>query len=1435
MRSPAIQTAVAKKFIENLSKKLNTTITVGKLRYGFNNNLIIRDLYIADQQNDTLFFASRIEAQIKTFNLNSKTIELKTLEFKKCKGNLVQFVDSSYNFSFISKAFQKNESQSFDWHLSVQKINITKTDLLYKGLGLSANNSQISLGIEHFVVDSSFIGFDLNHFSNNINNHSFLRNVSFNFEKNRDNIQLNNFKAITLNSFLQFDRFVFKQKNEKPLVLFQGLSSRIFLHDFRSLIPKLLNRREFITCSGALEKYDNYIQGKNFRIQLGKSSMIQSSFLITDYKLHKQLAYQLDIDELFTNADDINYIVNNYLNKKPLELPEILNNLGNITYLGKLNGDASMLISKGNITSNIGKISSNIKVSRDDTSKNIYVDGTIDAKPIYLNTLIESQSIGEIAFTLNTKGFFSKTTGPHLNLDGFFHHFYVNKNRIDSIKIKGNLDNDLFEGRISSFDEKLRFDLDGLFSFDTIPMYNFNLILYNANLKKLGLNKRDSIASLSLNMKANFTGNTFNNTTGDIGITDLYYFKDTSYFATDSITISSKNMDTGKQFILKSEYLHAELQGNYNTLTLKRSIESLIHHHIPTLGIKPTKPDTLNNFKFTVIADYPHPITEMLFPEFRISSGTSVTGNFNAIDNTLSVTCYSDRFEFYNKEISDINLKAYTRNNSIYLNIDSKEFRYTEKASLKNFMSSVKIHNDSININFNWNNWLANSYSGNLNTLLTFSPNKHTKKPDLKFDLYPSNIVVIDTIWYISKGYVEKDSNSFTFSNLKIDNGSSRWSVNGKLSNNPKDSIVFDVENMSMTHLNVLLKKDNIQFNGNLSGKTSIKDIYGEKRITSDLFIEDFTLNGETIGETKITSAWNNDKKQLQVLLLAQDNGINTIRAEGAIIPQDKELDLMVELNNQPFALLEPFLKPNLVDFKGVASGKARLYGTVRNPKWEGKIFANQVGLKVAATNVNYQFTDSVTLKERNIIFKEITVSDLEQNTAKLSGVVSHSRFENYKVEATLSTQKILGLKTSMANNPLYYGTVYGSGDVNLKFVNNVFDLRIVATTLNNSYFYVPLEGKTDIKENDFIEFVNHAIEKKQTKNKASIPFKPTAKLNFYLDLKVTPDAEVQIIFDPEIGDVLTANGFAQLNIESINGGFEMYGDYNINKGEFMFTLQNVINKKLDIQPNSSVSWTGDPLDAIINLDAIYKIRKASVYDLTQDLNDKEKRVEVDCHLKMTDKLINPTIKFAVQVPSSTNVTAIDQLNSLPEDELNKQVLSLLLINKFTPLYQQTNTGSSSKNLGTTTVSELLSNQLSSWLSQINSAFDLGFVYRPGDENTQQEYEIALSTDLWNDRISLNGNVGYSTQLQTTEKSPYTTDFQIELKLNKKGNIRLRAFQKVNNDIEYSQAPYTQGFGIFYTEEFDTFNQLLQKIFRDEYATKPPDIEIETIHEDSLP
>ncbi len=1446
MRSPAIQTAAAKKLIKNLSKEIGTNISIDRIRYGINRNLIIRNLYFEDEANDTLLYIRRLEILINDIDLNNKKISLENIIAKDIYGNIYQTNDSNFNFTYIIDKLKTGESQNFNWLVKCKKFSITNSSINFNNLqGINHYLNNISLKAADIYIDSTQQKLTINHFESGIDKKPFLSNFSALINKKQNIIKIYDLNFLMPNSHLNMEFAIINLPNKtnsinkgnnsfKPFSYITKISSsKIILRDFAAIIPKYKNSNDILSLSGVVNGNKDKIQGKLIKLNSGKESSLLCDFSIINLQKPKSISYSFNIQSLFTNKQDITYIINNYFDYDTTAIPNQLSILGDVSYNGIINGNYYNLYNNGQVLSRLGQIEVDLTLKKDEDSGVIWLEGNTKATPLYLDLLFDNSEIGEIGFDINANGSFSKDKGPDFEISGNIDHFNYSKYSIDSVGISGHINKDKFVGRVSSYDPKLRFDFDGALNFDTLPSYDFLLNLYYANLYKIGINKKDTSANLSLIIKADFIGNNVDNTTGEIQISDIFYFDDTSYFATDSIIITSKPVKEGKELIFCSEYIQADIKGDYNSLTLIRSLKTLISNYLPSSGVAPTKPDYNNNFSFNIVADYPHPLTKLIAPDIKISPGSYITGNFNGEKQEIDLSLKSDQIEFFDRKISNVNLKAFTKNNKIAVNITSNEFKYNKKYSLKNFYISTNIYNDSIYTNFNWNNWLDLNYSGNINTIFSLSAGKTKTEPSIKLDILPSNINILDTLWFVSQGYIKKDSMGYTLHNIKIDNGFSKLSIAGIISNNPNDSISLYTENLNLEQLNPFIKNDLLIFGGKLTGNTLIKDIKGEKKINSDFNVEHLTLNGKLVGDTKLNTKWNEEEKSLYVYSSSIVNNSETFAFNGYISPARGLIDIDANFNNQSLTMLEPFINPLLDNVDGKVFGKVKIYGKLSNPSWKGSLMASDAQLLVTPTNVYYKINDSIRFADHDIIFKNIVAFDEDKNQGTVNGRIWHEHFSNFFFNLRIETDKILAIDLKSKDSPYYYGKIYGSGYVEIKGPNSTIDINIAAKTQNYSFIHIPLEGKGDIEENDFIEFINpyssitqaKSLEKKQKKLTET-----KSITNIRIDLDVTPDAEVQIIFDPRIGDVLRANGFAHLTIESLGPDFNMYGTYTITKGDFMFTLQNVVNKRLIIQQGSTVSWSGHPLDANIDMDAVYKVRKALVYDLTLDEADKEKRVEVNTHLLMTGKLVNPNIKFSVSVPSATNDEAIDQLNSLPEEDLNKQVLSLLLVNRFTALtnYQSGFTGNTTTNLGATTASELLSNQLSNWMSQISNDFDLGFVYRPGDENTQQEYEVAFSTNLLNDRVIFNGNVGYSENQRQLTNNPYTTDFQVEYKVNNKGNIRLRAFQKANNDITYNQAPYTQGIGIFYTEDFDNFNELLQKMFRRESATKPKKVTIES-------
>jgi len=418
--------------------------------------------------------------------------------------------------------------------------------------------------------------------------------------------------------------------------------------------------------------------------------------------------------------------------------------------------------------------------------------------------------------------------------------------------------------------------------------------------------------------------------------------------------------------------------------------------------------------------------------------------------------------------------------------------------------------------------------------------------------------------------------------------------------------------------------------------------------------------------------------------------------------------------------------------------------------------------------------------------------------------------------DLTISSPKILALNTTAKANEQFYGDIYANSKVKIFGQGNRLKLSGTATTLQGTNVNISMEYESDMQQYDFLEFVNT----EEPVNEEHF-FAGSPEFDFSMDLTVeaTPESKVQLIYNSQIGDIIKAQGegilFFNMNKD---GEISLSGDYTVTKGDYLFTLQNVVNKRFTIAQGGNIVWSGDPYNANINISAIYKL-KASLSDLPTSsfttADNLSQRIPVECIINLTDELINPTINFEVDFPDE-NAGVKNELQQYfnTEEEKNKQILSLIVLGKFyTPEYMRGGQYTSQNpNMIGTTASELFSNQLSNWLSKISNNVDVGFKYRPGNSITNDELELALSTQIFNDRVTLDGNIGNNVNPESNNSSQIIGDIDIRVKLVPSGKVQFKAFNHSNNNLIYETAPYTQGIGITVKEEYNTFGELLHKL-----------------------
>ncbi|NQX98051.1 MAG: translocation/assembly module TamB, partial [Flavobacteriales bacterium] len=806
-------------------------------------------------------------------------------------------------------------------------------------------------------------------------------------------------------------------------------------------------------------------------------------------------------------------------------------------------------------------------------------------------------------------------------------------------------------------------------------------------------------------------------------------------------------------------------------------------------------------------------ISKVLLNGIKLSENTILNGDYKAVNNSLILRGNSNLINAYGTEIRNLDFNGEASENLLDLTIDIDKIYQSDSLYVDNFSISNTIEKDTMLTNIIWNNnGTASKNEGDITFTTLFNGYSHVSSK-----ITDSYAYVSDTLWSI-KPYntIRIDTGIFSISGLSIYSKAQSILVDGKLSNNANDQLDLLLKEFDLLTFKGLIPEKVINLEGLIDGVASIKKQNNELIFTSDLTFNKFRVNDYLIGKGGLKAIWSPSSESLKLDGKFYRDHIPTILFDGYYYPNKKEesLDLSLELYQTELSMFDTYTKDFLRDFKGKANANISLTGSLKKPALKGNLTLQKTEFTVIYLNTKYRTNlCKINITPDMISFDNVEFLDVNNNKSVVNGTVFHEWFSDWSIDIGLDANNFLALNTTEKDNNLYYGKAYVSGFVDIGSYKKQLTIDATLKTEKNTVLNIPLTDNVDLVENNFIEFITHDSTKLKIEEDVDLS---NIEMNF--DLEITPEAQVRLIFDDQIGDVMRSRGSGDLNLQINNDGdLNMYGNYVVKDGDYLFTLQNVINKRFDLEEGGTIIWSGSPYDAEINLTAVYRLR-ARLYDLlvNVDTNDiYKKRVPVDLKLNMRNAMMNPEISFDIDLPTAdedtkSKVRSVLYVSNQEENiqELNKQVFSLLVLNTFLP----PSGGESSygiANVGSTTSSELLSNQLSNMLSKISNDFDLGFNYRPGDELSSEEYELALSTQLFNDRLILDGNLGYSEKGNVSTGAQNTSnligDISVEYKITKDGKLRIKAFNNSNQfSLEETNSAYTQGLGLSYKEEYDT-------------------------------
>ncbi|MBE0649356.1 MAG: translocation/assembly module TamB [Bacteroidales bacterium] len=1047
-----------------------------------------------------------------------------------------------------------------------------------------------------------------------------------------------------------------------------------------------------------------------------------------------------------------------------------------------------------------------------------------------LNEIIQSNGmLGDADFqgSVFTNKALPDSSGMHIHFA--VKKIYVNSYNYHNVNFTGLLEHDTLKTALKVDDPHLDMLLDGFANLKSKPEFHLNLALHKADFDSLNWWTAKDF-HLKTEGKIYFRGLDPDSMTARVLLTNSELrFKQMKYPV--SKIFLDKYIIPGKGMGLKinSDLLKFSMVGNYGLSELARSTGQFLNHFFPVTDMPPPVPEYASkDIDVNLELLKPSLICDQFLGGLQISPDAFFKAKIDFKNHTMEAEGHASMMKYQGVNFLNNNLHAQTIGGALQVkgqieHLILKDSTKTDKSvfGMDSLVARMNMKNDSLEFGLFWNNKgtkLKNA--GDIEGLYL----KHDSIQ--KLSINKSNVFINDMHWNIQpENAMINDKQGWRFENFLINGGDSRISFLGRIPSQEGDSLEVTFHNWNLANLNLLWRHWGFNLDGKMNGYVNISNMGTSFARVANLTIDSLSLNKSGLGTAYILSTWDNVNNsaffKAQIIREGDVSAKRVFGMEGFYYPYniDNQLDMNLTFNGIKLNGVNPFLSEYISKLHGEASGTVMVHGTLSAPELSGELTLDNVGLVINYLNTKYSFKQNTFVFNKNDIdFGKFMLYDTLGNHAEVQGKLLHHNFHDPRLDVNLSTNRLLFFNTTRSMNQVYYGTAIGSGDVSIKGPLDDIQMDLNVQSEKGTSVVLPLDDDSEFSENNFIIFQKpekDTLKGKVMENVLNTSQTQESQYQININMGILPSAMLKIYLPSGIGTIESqGEGNLKLQVNS-SGDVSLAGDYSVDRGAFDFTLADLVRKHFELVKGGRISWSGDPYKATVNIKGLYKLKAdISTLGVTIDTTASYKnRVNVDCYVVMSKDLFNPQIGFQIKFPDldpDLQRLAYAQLDTTNTALMNQQMISLLVLRSF-----------SMNNITNATLSSsyysILSNQLSGLLSRISKNINVGVSYKPGDKMSKEEFDLALSTQLFNDRLAINGNFGMSYDKQSNSTSNLVGDVDIDYKLTKDGRWRLKAFNhsNVNSWYYYTNydkiSPYTQGAGIVYTKAFDNFWELFGK------------------------
>lgn len=1208
--------------------------------------------------------------------------------------------------------------------------------------------------------------------------------------------------------------------------------SKVGFADILNLAPNLRNTAPFNRYPNAVLNVNANVKGNvndllinNLKVSGIDQLRVAASGRIKNATNPDNLYYDLRIAELSSSAKTIYNLVPKNTIPSNIALPS------NMSIKGTAKGTTKIVDANLNLYSTLGNVSVNAKVDMRRKNRELY-DVKANLQGLQIGKIIKNKDIGSVSAQIYAKGESFDFKNANADLRGHVASAVYKGYRYQNMNLTGKIRRGAYNIVLNSKDPNANMQLtaSGVYN-EKNPTVKVNGNILKLDLNKLGFYKDQMI--LAGKIDGDFTNLDPDHLNGYLNLKDFAFSDTKEIYPVQEINLKASSTADSTNIIFNSQIADVELRGKYRLTQIFGALSQTINQYYQFQ--KPAKNQKIEAGQFfTFNAKIKNDdLIRKFVPELKSFETINITGNYDADSQKIEVDGQIPQVLYGENSIENARLQVTNENQALQYNLNV--------ASLKSSSFALNKVNIGGNIAENIINYNITTKDAKDATQFLIAGNAKSMNDITEISLNPDGLKLNYTDWNVAEGNKIQISNAGILAdNFRLSNGGSEILLQSE-TQSPNAPLNVSLKDFKIETITELIKKDTLLARGNINGTAQLRDLTKNMTFTSDLNISDLIVYENPVGNLAVKV--NNTSPKVLNADIALSGNNNDVKIVGDYNTSSSTFDLNMAINQLQMKSVQGFSMNAITNTEGYISGNLKITGTSSQPNILGKVKFNDAGLEIAKTGSDFRkLNDEIDFTSRGIEFNNFKINDRDGNSMNIDGQVLTQTYRDFAFNLDLNAKDFKVVNSEKSNEAIMYGIL--SIDAALQVRGNLdlpkVDGRLSVADDTDFTFVLPQSSPTLQEREGIVEFIDQdQVALNKTIKADSLNSQSRIKgMDVNVNIELSKEAKLSLLIDKANGDFVKLQGEAELTggIDP-SGKTTLVGVYEVESGSYEMTVS-VLKRKFDIQKGSTITWTGEPTTATLDITAVYKTEAAPI-DLVEQqisgeeastLNQFKQRIPFNTLLKMQGELLKPVITFDITTDEknnavSSNVTDIvdQKLVQLrtQESEMNKQVFALLLLNRFigeNPF--ESGAGLSGEMMARQSVSKILSQQLNNLASDLIKGVDLNFDlessedYSTGTQNTRTDLNVDISKKLLNDRlkVSVGSNFGLEGEARQNENmTNIAGDVTVDYSLSKDGRYMLRAYRKNEYQVALQGQIVETGLGFIITLDYDKFRDIFQR------------------------